>query len=104
MNPVPVTLNPTHKKNCSLRKDLGECIENCGSRYATRGKPAAATAWSPRQMHWYCKWQLKSKVRKSQLGGFGWQLPEKRRSGQPAEMPPEVQDFIESEKLEANLI
>ena len=85
---------------------MSECVENCGSRYATRGKPAASTAWSPRQMHWYCKWHLKAaQLRKSQLGGFAWQLPEKRRSGQPAELPPEVQDFIESEKLlEANLI
>eukprot|EP00435_Cladocopium_sp_Y103_P064885 s253_g26.t1 len=67
------------------------------SRYETRGKPAAHTAWGAKEMHLFMKYQhhliKKGSLRRSKLGGFAWDLPSKGADGRPAPLPKAVLDF-----------
>ena len=82
------------------REQKKEVIQAAQSQYVRRGSPAQVTGWGPDEIHLYMRWQFsqlkKGKVKKNKLGGWGWLLPKKAESGEPAPLPDEVIQFNEA--------
>ncbi|CAE7811025.1 unnamed protein product [Symbiodinium sp. CCMP2592] len=77
--------------------DCASVVAAANAQYAKRGKPAQHTGWSVKEQHMYMRWQFHlfkgGRIRRADLGGFAWKLPEKGKHGKPAPLPNEVVDF-----------
>ena len=67
------------------------------AQYEKRGRPTSHTGWSVKEQHMYMRWQLslfkRGLLRRQEVGGFAWKLPEKGKHGKPAPLPDEVVEF-----------
>ncbi|CAE7232731.1 unnamed protein product [Symbiodinium sp. CCMP2592] len=77
--------------------DFTSVVAAAKAQYSKRGSPATFTGWSIKEQHMFMRWQLdlfkNGWLRRADVGGFAWKLPEKGKHGKPAELPAEVVDF-----------
>ncbi|CAE7248685.1 unnamed protein product, partial [Symbiodinium sp. CCMP2456] len=77
--------------------DCASVVAAANAQYGKRGRPAEHTGWSVKEQHMYMRWQLdlfkNGRLRRQDIGGFAWKLPEKGKHGKPAPLPDDVVAF-----------
>lgn len=67
-----------------------------------RGDPLAKTLWGPSEMRQYVKFQLamlkENRIKRHQLGGYGFKVPQAPNENKRADLPKDVLDFLRKSK------